>query len=1464
MNNIDRKTILLAEDEVLIAMAEEQMLADHGYAVITAHSGEEAVAAAEKNPGIDLVLMDIDLGSGMDGTAAAEIILRERDVPVVFLSSHTEPEIVEKTERITSYGYVVKNSGDTVLLASIRMAFRLFEANSLLKSRELHLMRASDELLRAQRAAHMGSWTWDIANRELLWSDGMYNIFGMEKGDFTGNLEDVIARAIHPDDRASVEASNRSVVEKSRPIPLEYRVIRPDGTVRRVWAEAGELVTDKSGKPSSLWGIVLDITERKQAEESLLASERHLRYIFDNAIVGMFISTPEGKFKYVNGAIAAIMGYGSRDELMRAVNETSIAEALYEDPARRPVLVEEVEKEQGNWKIFNNRYRRRDGKIIDAVLSFCETESPVTGEQLLYGFVQDVTERKSSEESMRVQRAAMTAAANGIIITDREGRIQWANPAFTGLTGYAPEEALGRNPRDLVKSGLQAPEFYARMWSTILSGEVWRGEIVNRKKDGSLYTEEMTITPVKDDRGDITHFIAVKQDISDRTRSEERMRLLIDMLDNAPSSITVHDRNGNFLFANRKTFELHGYGESEFMALNLRVIDVAESAALIETRVKLIEEKGEASFEVAHRRKDGSVFPLEVFVKSVDWEGTPAMLSIAADITDRKRAEEARGRHEARLGALLKLSRMNDATEKEIADFVLETIVSLTGSGIGFLGYIDEMETEMIVHAWSRETMKGCEVADTPLHFDLATSGIWAEAVRQRRTIIINDYGAELPGKKGLPPGHVPLARLISVPVTDGDKVVAVASVGNKTEDYDDSDVRQVTLLLDGMWKLQKRKEMERANEASIRLLGIINENRELDGMIAAICSFLREWTGCEAVGIRLREGDDYPYFETRGFPAEFVRLENSLCAHDLAGQLLRDDVGDPVIECMCGNVIRGRFDPSKPFFTRHGSFWSNCTTELLATTSEADRQASTRNRCNGMGYESVALIPLRTGGTTFGLLQVNDTRKERFTPAMIGVLERLCDSVAIAVSNRMLAREVRASEEKFRTIADYTADWEYWIGPDGGFVYVSPSCEVITGYSSEEFFREPDLLMTIIHPDDREKMEKHFNETRGETHPAENAGIDFRILRKNGGIAWIGHRCRPVYGRNGEWLGVRGSNRNITKRREMEESLRSGEETVRALMNASNESALMMEVDGTVLAMNEIAARRMGRRVEEMVGACVYDFLPEDVAASRRERVARVEEAKSPLRFEDERQGMVFENSIYPILDATGKVARLAVFALDITERKKAEKALLDSAEEKQALFRELQHRIKNTLAMITSLANLEADSADNPAVREALDNIRGRISSLSNLYSMLYASGETREVRLDQYIQAIGKSVMAAYVPEGSRINFDVRAAEASVNTKTASSLGLVINELLMNAFKYAFEGRSGGSVRVSLRRRDDGIEIVVADDGRGLPDDFSLEKSRGFGLRLAWMLVKQMKGSLVFERGAGTTFRMKVPLS
>ena len=216
-----------------------------------------------------------------------------------------------------------------------------------------------------------------------------------------------------------------------------------------------------------------------------------------------------------------------------------------------------------------------------------------------------------------------------------------------------------------------------------------------------------------------------------------------------------------------------------------------------------------------------------------------------------------------------------------------------------------------------------------------------------------------------------------------------------------------------------ERKIADMERKIAVDFLHMVNESGNKKDMIQSAVTFFRLHSGCEAVGIRLHEKGDYPYYEVRGFPAEFVLAENSLCSRSDTGEVIRDSTGNPVLDCMCGNVISGRFDPSKPFFTEGGSFWTNSTTELLASTTEADRQARTRNRCNGEGYESVALIALHVGDDRMGLLQLNDRQKGRFSPEDIALWERLAGYLAVALAKLQAEDLLRGSEELYRSLFD-------------------------------------------------------------------------------------------------------------------------------------------------------------------------------------------------------------------------------------------------------------------------------------------------------------------------------------------------------------------------------------------------------------------------------------------------------------
>ena len=218
----------------------------------------------------------------------------------------------------------------------------------------------------------------------------------------------------------------------------------------------------------------------------------------------------------------------------------------------------------------------------------------------------------------------------------------------------------------------------------------------------------------------------------------------------------------------------------------------------------------------------------------------------------------------------------------------------------------------------------------------------------------------------------------------------------------------ELTRLKDYVIDITDRKSAEAQQQLTARVLEMLNRYDEKTDQLKQILLLIKEFTGFDAVALRLKQDEDFPYYVTEGFPATFVEAENYLCTRDQEGQIARDTVGNPVLDCMCRNIIQGRTDPSLDFFTAGGSFWTNSTTELLATTTEAERQSRTRDRGNGEGYESVALIPLRSDNETIGLLQLNDQRRGRLTVEMVEFFEKIGESVGIALTRQLREEQLR------------------------------------------------------------------------------------------------------------------------------------------------------------------------------------------------------------------------------------------------------------------------------------------------------------------------------------------------------------------------------------------------------------------------------------------------------------------------
>ncbi len=315
--------------------------------------------------------------------------------------------------------------------------------------------------------------------------------------------QQTLVNFILPEYRASFGALHKRVMSGGSG-RLEFEITGLRGTRRWLETHAAPM-RDVTGKVTMLLGITRDITEQRRAEEAL----HRQAHMLDNIGQAVIATDPAGVVIYANRFAEELYGWSRAEMLGRNILDVTVPQMSREQAEQIMVRLQCGENWSGEFLV-----RCRDGVVFPALV----TNSPLLDKNGtlvgIIGISADITERKRAEAERRLQSAALNAAVFPVVITDRDGTIEWVNPAFTTLTLYSAEDAIGRNPRAILKSGAHGQAFYEHLWNTILAGNVWRGEITNRHKDGSRCVVDMGITPVKNAAGEITHFVAITRDLT--------------------------------------------------------------------------------------------------------------------------------------------------------------------------------------------------------------------------------------------------------------------------------------------------------------------------------------------------------------------------------------------------------------------------------------------------------------------------------------------------------------------------------------------------------------------------------------------------------------------------------------------------------------------------------------------------------------------------------------------------------------------------------------------------------------------------------------------------------------------------------------------------------------------------------------------------------------------------------------
>ncbi len=403
--------------------------------------------------------------------------------------------------------------------------------------------------------------------------------------------------------------------------------------------------------------LELQNEELRATQLALQNAKDRFSGLYENAPVGYVVLDASGIIRQTNGTWRAMLNRANDDFMGMPFTDAIVSEdapiflsrfrTFFRNPVEKQIVVRM--KRKGAAPFFARIEagpRTLQAAAVDAaeaprrelLVIISDISDLQSAQQQIEDQNRELTQaQKILRESEKYLRSVIGTSADGFWAIDGHGRIVDVNDAYCAMSGYTREEILGMRIGDLDADEMSS-ETAARIQCIVENGsELF--ETQHRHRDGSIRPVEISASWMDEYGG---RFVCFCRDLTQRKYREERIALLGRMLDEAPASITIHNTQGRFLFANRVTLALHGYDKQEdFLKINLHELDVPESEALLAERFRLIAETGEARFEVAHHRKDGSTFPLEVLAKAIEWRGESAVLSIASDITERKEAEKA-------------------------------------------------------------------------------------------------------------------------------------------------------------------------------------------------------------------------------------------------------------------------------------------------------------------------------------------------------------------------------------------------------------------------------------------------------------------------------------------------------------------------------------------------------------------------------------------------------------------------------------------------------------------------------------------------------------------------------------------------------------------------------------------------------------------------------------------------------
>ncbi len=570
--------------------------------------------------------------------------------------------------------------------------------------------------------------------------------------------------------------------------------------------------------------------ELRRTQVELDVSRTRYFDLSDLAPVGYVTLSEKGLLLESNLTAASFLGMTRGALVMQPISRFIVTEDINIYYAHRKQLVE-----TGASQVCELRMMKEEGTVFWAQLNFTVAHHR-DGTPVHRVVLSDITERKQVDEALREsEQNFRTLADSGqalIWTADTDKQCTYFNRVWLEFTGRTLAQERGEgwvegvHPDDRQR----CVDIYVRAFDR---REKFSMEYRLRRYDGEYRWLLDDGCPRFDSHGQFIGYIGHCLDISGRKQVEEELSqeqlLMKTLLDSLPGIYFLYSYPELRLVRWNKNHEtLLGFGPDEISNRSITDWHPPEAQQAIAEAVAIVMEKGQNRVESPLLTKDGRSIPFILTGVKVEIADQAYLLGVGIEITDRKRAEEEIQRNESRLRRLVNILQCPAETIRDFLDYALDQAIHLTCSKIGYIYHYDEDRQEFVLNAWSKDVLAACAVVNPQTCYHLEKTGIWGEAVRERRPVIVNNFQADHPLKKGYPEGHVPLVKFVTIPIFQGERIISVVGLANKETDYDQTDILQVSLLMEAVWKVT---ENMRAREENTKLEAQLHQAQKMESV---------------------------------------------------------------------------------------------------------------------------------------------------------------------------------------------------------------------------------------------------------------------------------------------------------------------------------------------------------------------------------------------------------------------------------------------------------------------------------------------------------------------------------------------------------------------------------------------------------------------------------------------------------